>query len=372
MLPAGGCLPMLSRPSKAFRLQRRHRDRAIRRHPVPHSQETDLTRHHHSHSRRALLGIAVAGAIATTLPGGVFAQETYPSRPVRIVIPYAAGGAGDVVIRIVAQHLQAQMGQTFVVENRPGAGGATGGAYVAKSPADGYTLAFASIGYNLMGAMQTNLTFDPGKDLMPIGLICTQPYVFETRLDTPYKTVPELVEYAKAHPGDVRLAHAGVGTLIHLFGTWLASETKIKLNEIPYSGSAPALNSLLAGQTDVYFDPPSNSLPHLNAGKLRAMATTGEQRMPALKDVPTLKELGYPISGLTWFGLMAPTGTPRPIIERLNKELNILLKSDEVKQRMEGFNYTVESSTPEEFGKFFNDQTVSWTKIIRDNNVKPQ
>ncbi|CAN5522484.1 tripartite tricarboxylate transporter substrate binding protein [soil metagenome] len=325
----------------------------------------------HSKSRRHLIAAAAAAALAGALPLSALSQENYPNKPVRIVIPYAAGGAGDVVIRLVATHLQSQLGQPFVVENRPGAGGATGGAFVAKSPPDGYTLAFASIGYNLMGAMQSNLSFDPGKDLAPIGMICTQPYVLDARMDAPFKTVPEMVAYAKTHPGEVKLAHAGVGTLIHLFGTWLAAETKITLNEIPYGGSAPALNSILSGQTDVYFDPPSNSLPHLNAGKLRAMATTGETRMPALKDVPTLKELGYPISGETWFGLMAPTGTPKPIIDKLNKELNILLRSDEVKQRMEALNYSVQTGSPEQFGKFFNDQTASWTKIVKDNNVKP-
>ncbi len=320
-------------------------------------------------NRRSWLA-GTAAALATTLPFKVSGQEPYPNKPVRLVMPYAAGGAGDVVTRLVATRLSARMNQQFVVENRPGAGGATGAAQVAKSAPDGYTIAFAAIGYNLMNAMNPALQFDPAKDLAPIGFICSQPYVLLTRPDAPYKTVPELVTYAKAHPGDVRLAHAGVGTLIHLFGAWLAGETKIKLNEIPYGGSAPALNSLLAGQTDVYFDPPSNSLQHVQAGKLRALATTGETRMDALKQYPTLRELGYPISGVTWFGLMAPAGTPRPIIDKLNAELNALLKEDEVRQRMEQLNYVVETMSPDGFGKFFNDQTALWTKIIRDNNVK--
>ena len=243
-------------------------------------------------NRRCWLA-GTAAALATSLPLKVNGQESYPSRPVRLVIPYAAGGAGDVATRIVATRLSARLNQQFVVENRPGAGGATGAAQVAKSAPDGYTIAFAAIGYNLMNAMNPGLQFDPGKELAPIGIICSQPYVLLTRPDAPYKTVPEFVAYAKVHPGEVRLAHAGVGTLIHLFGAWLASETKIKLNEIPYGGSAPALNSLLAGQTDVYFDPPSNSLQHLQAGKLRALATTGETRMEALKQVPTLRELGW-------------------------------------------------------------------------------
>jgi tripartite-type tricarboxylate transporter receptor subunit TctC len=328
-----------------------------------------LSRPPHSVRRRWWIA-AGAAALVGLLSLQVSSQEAYPNRPVRLVMPYAAGGAGDVVTRIIATRLSARTGQQFLVENRPGAGGATGAAYVAKSAPDGYTIAFAAIGYNLMNAMQPGLQFDPARDLVPIGFICAQPYVLLTRPDVPYKTVPELVAYAKAHPGEVRLAHAGVGTLIHLFGAWLAGETKIKLNEIPYGGSAPALNSLLAGQTDVYFDPPSNSMQHLQAGKLRALATTGATRMESLKQYPTLRELGYPISGATWFGMMAPAGTPRPIVDKLNAELNAILKEDEVRQRLEQLNYQVEVMTPDAFGKFFNEQTALWTKIIRDNNVK--
>lgn len=328
----------------------------------------DQTPHHDVTRRRLIAG--VAAALVAPIPLRGESQEAYPSKPVRLIMPYAAGGAGDVVTRIVATRLSSRMNQQFLVENRPGAGGATGAAFVAKAPADGYTITFASIGFNLMNAMQPNLQFDPGRDLAPIGFICSQPYVLLTRPDAPYKTVPELIAFAKANPGDVRLAHAGVGTLIHLFGAWLAGETKVKLNEIPYGGSAPALNSLLAGQTDVYFDPPSNSLPHLQTGKLRALATTGTTRMEVLKQYPTLRELGYPISGATWFGMMAPAGTPKAIIDKLNAELNAILKEDEVRQRLEQLHYSVEAMSPDGFGKFFNDQTALWTKIIRDNNVK--
>lgn len=320
-------------------------------------------------SRRGWLA-GTAAALALPTPLRALAQEAYPNKPVHVVMPYAAGGAGDVVTRIVAGRLSARMNQQFLVENRPGAGGATGAAYVAKAVPDGYTIAFAAIGYNLMNAMQPSLQVDPSRDLIPIGFICRQPYVLLARPDAPFKTVPELVAYAKAHPGDVRLAHAGVGTLIHLFGAWLAAEAKISLNEIPYSGSAPALNSLLAGQTDVYFDPPSNSQQYLQSGRLRGLATTGETRMEAFKQIPTLRELGYPVSGATWFGMMAPTGTPRPIIDKLNAELNEVLKEDDVRQRLGQMHYSVEAMSPEQFGQFFQGQTALWTKIIRDNNVK--
>jgi tripartite-type tricarboxylate transporter receptor subunit TctC len=327
------------------------------------------TRRHLAWRAVRCLGTAALAAFAAST---ATAQDGYPNKPVQIVVPYAAGGSGDVVTRLVAQGMSARMKQQFIVVNKPGAGGANGASYVGRSAPDGYTLSFAAIGYNLIPAMHPELNVNPGKELAPIGLICTQPYVLVARADAPFKTVPELVAHAKAHPGEVRLAHAGVGTLIHLFGAWLAKDTGIKLNEIPYSGSAPALNSVLAGQTDIDFDPPSNSLPHLSGGKIRALATTGAQRMPVLKDVPTLKELGYGISGATWFGLMAPKDTPKPIIERLNKVLNAVLQEDEVKQRLEAMHYTIEPTTPEGFGKFFDEQTALWTKIIKDNKVKGQ
>lgn len=321
-------------------------------------------------NRRAWLA-GVTGTLAAPfgLPAWA-AEDDYPNRSVRLVMPYAAGGAGDVVTRLVANQMSAILKQPFVVENRPGAGGATGAIHVAKSTPDGYTVAFAAIGYNLMNIMQPGLQFDPGRDLAPIGFICNQPYALLTRPDAPWKNVAELVSYAKAHPGEVRLAHAGVGTLIHLFGAWLAGEAKVSFNEIPYTGSAPALNSLLAGQTDIYFDPPSNSLGQVKAGKLRVLATTGTTRLEALKEYPTLRELGYAISGTTWFGLMAPKDTPRPIIDKLNTALNTALRQDDVKQRLEQLNYTAQTMSPDEFGKFFMDQTALWTKIIRDNNVK--
>ncbi len=317
--------------------------------------------------RRALLQLAAATLIGQGLPSAR-AQETYPARPVRIVVPVAAGGAGDIVTRLVAQRLAAQLNQPFVVENRPGAGGATGGAYVAKSAADGYTLSFVSVAFNLMNAMQENLRFNPGEELSPVGLICSQPYLFLARADAPFKTLAEFVGHAKAQPGEVRFAHAGVGTLTHLFGAWLASETGVKLNEIPYGGVAPAINSVLAGQTDVYIGPLSG-IPFVKEGRLRAIATTADARLAVLADVPTFKELGLPIRGSTWFGLMAPAGTPKPAIARLNQALNAALQEIEVRQKLSAMHFDVLESTPEQFGRFFHEQTAMWTRLIKVRGI---
>jgi tripartite-type tricarboxylate transporter receptor subunit TctC len=298
------------------------------------------------------------------------AQDAYPARPVRIVVPFAAGGSGDAVTRIVAQRLSARMGQQFIVENKPGAGGATGAALVAKSPADGYTLAFVSSGYAWLAAINSNLQFNPAKDLTPVALICSVPYVVLTRIDAPFKTVAEFVAHAKAHPGSVSFASAGVGTLTHLLPAWLDAETGITLNHIPYGGTAPAMNSLVSGQVDLYFDPVATSMPHIRAGKVRALATTGAARTKSTSDIPTLLELGYKVQGETWFGLMAPAGVAKPIIDRLNHEVNAVLDEEDVKQRLLAMDFTIEATTVPKFAGFIESQTQTWTKIVKANGIK--
>jgi tripartite-type tricarboxylate transporter receptor subunit TctC len=311
-----------------------------------------------------------AAAAAALAPCQVNAEvaEAYPARPVRIVVPYATG-AGDSVTRVVAQKLSERMNQPFLVENRPGAGGAIGGAYVARAAPDGYTLAFTAVSHTVMAAMQPSLSFDPQADLAPIGFMVTQPYVLAARADAPYRSVKELVAYAKAHPGQVKLAHPGVGTLVHLVAQWFGVEAGIDLNQIPYGSSGPALQSVLAGQTDIIVDPPSNTLPHLQSGRLRILASTGAQRLAVLPDIPTLKELGLPVTGSTWFGLSAPVKTPAAIIERLNRELNAALQDESVKQRLQGMHYSIETGSPASYGRFFAEQSALWSKVVKDNNL---
>jgi len=298
------------------------------------------------------------------------AQDAYPAKPVRIVVPFAAGGSGDVVTRIVAQRLGARLNQQFIVDNRPGAGGATGAAIVAKAAPDGYTLSFVSSGHAWLAATNSNLTFSPTKDLTPVALICSVPYVFLTRSDAPFKTVPEFVAYAKANHGKVSLASAGVGTLTHLLPAWLSSETGITINHIPYGGTAPAMNSLIAGQTDVYFDPVATSMPHVRGGKVRALATSGNTRSRSTQDIPTLAELGYQARGATWFGLMAPSAVPKAIIDKLNHEVNAVLGEEDMKQRLHAMDFTIEATTVARFATFLDGQTTVWTKIVKDNGIK--
>lgn len=317
----------------------------------------------------AARAIAV-GALAAMTSLGAMAADTYPSRPVRIIVPFAAGGSGDAVTRLVAQKLSVRMGQPFVIENKTGAGGAAGESAASKSAPDGYTLAFISTSHSLLSAMRNNLNFDPAKDLTPIAQICSTPYVFLARKDAPFNTVREFVAFAKANPGSTNLASAGVGTLTHLLPAWITAELGLEVNHVPYNGTAPAMNALVAGQVDIYFDPVATTMQQFRAGKVKALATTDGTRAKALGDIPTLVELGYPIKGTTWFGLMAPTGVPKSIIERLNKEVNAVLQDLEVRQRLDDQNFNVESGSVQQFGDFIALQTKTWTKIIKDNKIQ--
>ncbi len=317
---------------------------------------------------RTFSRLLMTAVIAVGVTQAALAQEVFPSKPVKIVVPYTSG-SGDTLMRIVAQRLSSQVGQQFIVENRPGAAGSTGAAFVARSAPDGYTLVFTAAAHSLMATMQPQLKFDAATELAPVGFMVAQPFVLLARIDAPYKTVAELVAYAKANPGQVKLAHSGVGTLAHTIGRWLSAEAGIDVNEIPFGGSGQGLNSLLGGHTDLLMDPPSNSLPHVAAGKVRAIAVTGGSRIAAMKDVPTLKEQGFAVVGVTWYGLSAPAKTPQPIIARLNKELNAALADAEVKQKLEAMLFSVEPSSPEGYAKFFNDQATMWSKVIRDNKL---
>ncbi len=328
-------------------------------------------------SRRAVVQRGCQIALAAVACGlgahTATAQEpasAYPSKPVRIVVPFAAGGAGDVVTRIVAGRLSTRLNQQFIVENKPGAGGATGAGTVVKSPADGYTLGFVSSGHAWLAALNPNLGFNPSKDLQPIALICSVPYVFLVPKDAPYKTVAEFVAYAKQNQGKLSYASAGVGTLTHLLPAWLFADNGLDMTHIPFGGTAPAMNSLLGGQVNAYFDPVATSMPHVRSGRARAIATTGSARSPSTGDIPTLAELGFPVQGTTWFGLMAPAGVPKPLIEKIHNEVNAVLQEPEVQQRLHAMDFTIEATTIDKFAAFMDNQTAVWTKIVKDNKIK--
>lgn len=300
---------------------------------------------------------------------GAKAEPAYPNKPVRIIVPFSAGGAGDVVTRLVAQALSIKLKQPFIVENKPGAGGAVGAQAAARATPNGYTLGFISSGHTWLDAMNPGSDFRIDRDLEPIALLSSTPYVFLARKDAPFHSIPELVAYAKENPDKVTLASAGVGTLTHLLPAWLMAETGIQMNHIPYPGTAPAMTALLGGQVDVYVDPIATSAPHIQSMKVQALATTGKTRVPSLNQVPTLNELGIAVSGETWFGLMAPRKTPRDIIEKLHATVNEVLADEAFRARMKEMSFSITPGSVDEFAIFIKEQTKIWTTVVRQNKI---
>lgn len=322
-----------------------------------------------SHSRRHALSAFAAAAMALGAGHSQASASEYPAKPVKIIVPFAAGGSGDLVTRLVAQGLTERLGQSFIVENRTGAAGGVGAGAVVRADPDGYTLGFVSVGHSWLAAVNPNLKFNPVHDLAPVAMICSIQYALLTSKNGKFKTLDELVTYAKAHPGEVALASAGVGTLTHLIPAWFGAEAGISMNHIPYAGTAPAMQSLLGNQVDLYLDPLATSVPYIKDGRVIPLATTGTTRSTALDDVPTFKEQGYDVSGTTWFGLVAPLGTPRPIIDKLNREVNALLAEAKIKDKLESMSFVIETTGVDEFGAYFKEQEQTWTKIVKDNGL---
>jgi len=299
---------------------------------------------HPAHAgRRALLLAALTGAAALTASFGAAAApgDGYPSRPIRFVVPYAAGGTTDLVARTVGQRVGEKLGQPVVIENRPGAGGNVGMDAVAKAAPDGYTIGFGAISTNALNPhIYKQVPFDPRKDFTAISLLGTSTIVLEVSPALPVRTVKELVAYARANPG-LTYATAGTGTSMHLAGAMFAQMTQTSLTHAPYKGSSPAINDMLGGHISVMFDNLPASLPHIQAGKLRALAVAGKQRAPSLPDVPTLAEAGlqgYAVE--PWFGVYGPANLPPPVVQALNSAFVEALARADVREKLvqAGFN----------------------------------
>jgi tripartite-type tricarboxylate transporter receptor subunit TctC len=303
------------------------------------------------------------------MPLAAVAQDTYPDRPIRFIVPQPAGGTGDTVTRIISQRLAVRLGKQVVIDNKAGAGGTLGATQAARSPADGYTIVMASPGFATFESMFPKLSFNPSAELLPVGMMGSVPIALIVRADSQFKSVAEFVAYAKANPGKATYASAGNGALSHLMGAWFASEAGISMVHVPYAGTAPALTALVGGQIDIYFDPMSGS-ELLKAGRVRALATTGERRTSMLPAVPTMIEQGYKISGSVWLGVMAPAGTPRPVIDRLNRELDAVLQEPDVRQQLETRLVFPDPMSVEQFSKFFTRESQTWNKLVRDTGIK--
>ena len=300
-----------------------------------------------------------------------FAQ-TYPNRPVRLVVPFPAGGTTDILARAIAQKLSESLGQSFVVDNRPGAGGNIGSDVVAKSAPDGYTLLMGTVGTHAINpGLYPKMPYDHVKDFAPVVLVAGVPNVLVVNPNVPVKTV---VALAKDKPGSINFASSGSGTSIHLSGELFKSLTGTQITHVPYKGSSPALTDLIGGQVQIMFDNLPSAMPHIKGGTLRAIALTSSKRAPALPDLPTIAESGIPsLAGFeasSWFGIFAPAGTPREVVTRINAEANRALQSPEMKEKLLAQGAEAVGNTPEYFADYIRAETTKWAKVVKDSGAK--
>lgn len=321
--------------------------------------------------RIAILGLALAQSTAT----GAIAQ-TFPSRPVTMIVVFAAGGPTDVMARIAGEHMGRALGQQFLVENVVGAGGTTGGARGARATPDGYTLTVGSLGSHAASpALVKNMNFDP-RELQPIGVIAGTPGYLVVRKDFPAKTLAEFVEYAKANPGKVTSGHGGVGSTPHLQCLLLSSLTGIRMSLVPYRGSAPAMNDLVSGQIDQMCDLAPTVVPQVQAGTIRSLLISMPERAKTTPDVPTSKEAGLPdylFAG--WNAIFAPKGTPAPVVDALSKALLAALADAAVQKRIEDLGAIpakADEATPDALGKMLPGEIDKWKKVISEAGIEPQ
>jgi len=321
--------------------------------------------------RRTFLHLA-AGAAALPAVSRIARAQSYPTKPVRWIVPFAAGGPNDILARLLGQWLSERLGQPFIVENRPGAGGNIGTEAVVRAPPDGHTILMIATPQTINVTLYENLNFNFIRDIAPIATLIHGPLVIVVNPLVPAKTVPEFIAYAKANPGKINMAYVGTGSLSHVAGELFKMMTGVDLGYVPYRGGAPAMTDVIAGQVQVYFVPTVASIEYIMIGKLRALAVTTTTRSQVLPDIPTVAEFlpGYEAS--LWFGVGAPKNTPAEIIDRLNKEINAALADPKMKARLSELGGTVMAGSPSDFGRFIADETEKWGKVIRAANIKPE
>jgi tripartite-type tricarboxylate transporter receptor subunit TctC len=321
--------------------------------------------------RRTFLNL-LAGAAALPGVSRIAGAEAYPSRPVRIVVPVPPGGALDIIARLIGQWLSDHLGQTFVIENRPGAGTNLGVEAVARAPADGYTLLLIPQSVTTNATLYQHLNFDFIRDIVPIAMISSLPLVMEVSLSNPAKTVSDFIAWVKANPGKVSMASGGTGSASHIGGEFFKMTTGIDMLHVPYRGGAPAVTDLMGGQVQVYFSPLPESISVIKGGKVRALAITTAKRSASLPDVPTVGESipGFEVS--TWQGIGAPKNTPAEIVATLNKEINAALADGRIKARLAELGSEPMPMTIAEFEKRVVDETAKWAKVIREAKIPMQ
>jgi tripartite-type tricarboxylate transporter receptor subunit TctC len=321
-------------------------------------------------SRRRLLHVA-AGVAATPMVSAKAKGQGYPSRPIRFVVPFPSGGVSDIIARLMGQRLSERLGQSFVIENRGGAGSNLGTEIVVKAPADGYTVLLDGSANAVNATLYANLSFNYLRDIAPVASMFRAPHIMEVHPSFPAETVPDFIAQAKAHPGRINMASAGIGTISHMAGELFNMMTGIALTHVPYRGAAPAVTDLLGGQIQVMFDNAASSTAHIRAGRLRALAVTTSRRMEALPDVPTVAEFvqGYEASNVNGIGV--PARTPADIVAKLNTEIDAILGDPVIKARFAELGGTTMIRSPADYRTFLAEETEKWARVVKAAGLKP-
>jgi tripartite-type tricarboxylate transporter receptor subunit TctC len=321
--------------------------------------------------RRQLLHLAVGAAALLALPH-IGRAQAYPARPVRIVVPFAAGGATDIIARLIGQWLSARLGQPFVIENRPGAGSNIGTEVVVNAPPDGYTLLLVGASSAINATLYEKLNFNFLRDITPVAGLISIPFIMAVNPSVPAKTVSEFIAYANANPGKVNMASGGNGTAGHLSGELFKMVAGVNMVHVPYRGEGPALTDMLGGQVQVMFGTMPATIEYIRAGKLRPLAVTSARRSELLSDIPTVNDFvsGYEANAVQ--GLGAPRNTSAEIIDTLNKEINAALADPNMKARIADFGGTVLAGSPADFGKLIAEETEKWAKVVKFSGAKPE
>ena len=319
------------------------------------------------------LAASAALILSMLAPGGNAAAEGYPAKPVRLIVPFAAGGPTDVIARIVAQKLSESFGQQVVTENIPGAGGNTGVTMVARAPADGYTILVVSTGFIVNPSMYAKISYDPVKDFAPITLVAASPNVISVNPDFPAKSMKELVELVKANPGKYSFAQPATGSTPHLAGELFKQKYALDLVTVPFNGAALAVNSTIGGHTPIAFTALPPAMSNIKEGKLRGLAVLASKRSSALPDVPTNGEAGIPdLESDTLTGVVAPAGTPKEVIERWRGDIVKMVATPEVRQRLEALGFAPVADTPDEFGARIKSEIAKWGKVVHQAGIGTQ
>ena len=324
-----------------------------------------------SHSRRQFLRLTASAAALSVLPRIARAQ-TYPTRPVRIVVGFPAGGVGDILARLMGQWLSDRLGQPFVVENRPGAATNIATEAVVRSAPDGYTLLWVTAANAINASLYDKLGFNFTRDITPVASFIRGPGVMEVNPAVPARSIPEFIAYARANPGKINLASSGLGTVSHVAGELFKMMAGVDLQHVPYRGAAPALNDLIAGQVQVLISPIISSIEPIKAGRLRALGVTTATRLDVLPDVPAVAEFlpGYDVSD--WTGIGAPRGTPTEIVDRLAAEVNAALADPKMKARLAELGSVLMPMSRADFGKLIAEETEKWAKVVKSADIKPE